>query len=259
MNNQIEIFNNPTLGNVRVTKQENGEPLFCLADVCQALDLRQGDVRQRLSDGVVSTQPIQDSLGRQQLANFVNEDGLYDVILDSRKPEAKQFRKWVTSEVLPAIRKTGGYIKTEEDDTPEVIMAKALILAQKTIDSQKQQNQILQHTNEILEQEKKILIPKAEYTDQVLNSTDTHTFSEVAKDLGLPSAIALYSKCRVLGIIFKQGDKYLPYSQYSTQGYFSTRTYPFFRKDGTQGTSTTLVVTELGRAFLRKKLLKKIA
>ena len=122
-----------------------------------------------------------------------------------------------------------------------------------------QQNQILKHTNQILEEEKKILLPKAEYTDQVLNSTDTHTFSEVAKSLGLTSATALYNKCRTLGIIFKQGDKYLPYSKYSTQGYFATRTYPFFRKDGTQGTSTTLVVTELGRAFLRKKLQKQIA
>lgn len=120
-----------------------------------------------------------------------------------------------------------------------------------------QQNQILKHTNEILEEEKKILLPKAEYTDQVLNSTDTHTFSEVAKSLGLSSAIALYNKCRTLGVIFKQGDKYLPYAKYSTQGYFATRTYPFFRKDGTQGTSTTLVVTELGRAFLRKKLQKQ--
>lgn len=259
MNNQIKIFDNPTFGAVRIVTTENNEPLFCLTDVCQALDLRQGDVRQRLDDGVVSTQPIYDSLGRQQNANFVNEDGLYDVILDSRKPEAKQFRKWVTSEVLPQIRKTGGYIKTEDDDTPDVIMAKALILAQKTIESQTQQNQILKHTNEILEEEKKILLPKAEYTDQVLNSTDTHTFSEVAKSLGLTSAIALYNKCRTLGIIFKQGDKYLPYSKYSTQGYFATRTYPFFRKDGTQGTSTILVVTELGRAFLRKKLQKQLA
>lgn len=99
MNNQIKIFDNPTFGAVRIVTTENNEPLFCLTDVCQALDLRQGDVRQRLDDGVVSTQPIYDSLGRQQNANFVNEDGLYDVILDSRKPEAKAFRKWITSEV----------------------------------------------------------------------------------------------------------------------------------------------------------------
>lgn len=70
-------------------------------------------MRQRLDDGVVSTHPIIDSLGRTQQANFVNEDGLYDVILDSRKPEAKKFRKWVTSEVLPSIRKTGQYSATK--------------------------------------------------------------------------------------------------------------------------------------------------
>ena len=258
MNNQIKIFDNPTFGAVRIVTTENNEPLFCLTDVCHVLGLKAGHVKERLSKDVVSTEPLMTAGGIQQV-NFVNEDGLYDVILDSRKPEAKQFRKWVTSEVLPQIRKTGGYIKTEDDDTPDVIMAKALILAQKTIESQAQQNQILKHTNEILEEEKKILLPKAEYTDQVLNSTDTHTFSEVAKSLGLTSAIALYNKCRTLGIIFKQGDKYLPYSKYSTQGYFTTRTYPFFRKDGTQGTSTTLVITELGRAFLRKKLQKQIA
>lgn len=92
----IQIFNNQEFGSVRVVAKE-GEPLFCLSDVCKILELRAGDVRQRLDDGVVSTQPIYDSLGREQMANFVNEDGLYDVILDSRKPEAKRFRKWVTS------------------------------------------------------------------------------------------------------------------------------------------------------------------
>ena len=106
--NDIQIFNNPQFGQVR-TAETSENPLFCLLDVCKALELRQGDVVRRLTDGVVSTQPIIDSLGRTQMANFVNEDGLYDVILDSRKPEAKAFRKWVTSEVLPSIRKTGQY------------------------------------------------------------------------------------------------------------------------------------------------------
>ena len=130
--NQIQVFQSPQFGQVR-TAGTSDNPLFCLADVCKALELRQGDVRQRLTDGVVSTQPIIDSLGREQVANFVNEDGLYDVILDSRKPEAKQFRKWVTSEVLPSIRKTGGYIVSTTEDTPEEIMARAFIIAQDTI------------------------------------------------------------------------------------------------------------------------------
>ena len=102
----IQIFNNPSFGNVRVAGTEVN-PLFCLADVCKALGLSAKGVNQRLGDEVISNYPIADSLGRTQQALFVNEDGLYDVILDSRKPEAKQFRKWITSEVLPTIRKHG--------------------------------------------------------------------------------------------------------------------------------------------------------
>lgn len=81
----IQIFNNPSFGNVRVAGTEVN-PLFCLADVCKALDLQPSAVMRRLDDGVISNNPITDNLGRQQVANFVNEDGLYDVILDSRKP-----------------------------------------------------------------------------------------------------------------------------------------------------------------------------
>lgn len=105
----IQIFNNPSFGNVRVAGTEVN-PLFCLADVCKALGLSAKGVNQRLGDEVISNYPIADSLGRTQQALFVNEDGLYDVILDSRKPEAKQFRKWITSEVLPTIRKHGAYM-----------------------------------------------------------------------------------------------------------------------------------------------------
>lgn len=256
MNTNLKIFNNPTLGNVRVTTNENKEPLFCLMDVCQALDLgNPSQVKARLDDALITNEVITDSIGRQRNIPFINEDGLYDVILDSRKPEAKQFRKWVTAEVLPAIRKTGGYIKTEEDDTPEQIMAKALILAQKTIDSQKQQNQILQHTNEILEQEKKILLPKAEYTDQVLQSISTYTFTQIAKQLNIASAQALCKRLVALNVLYYQSGGYLPHSKYSTQGYWGTRTHAVTDENGNVVRTTNyLVVTELGRAFLRKKL-----
>lgn len=111
-NSDIQIFNNEEFGKIRIAGTPDN-PLFCLTDVCKALNLRQGDVVRRLTDGVVSTQPIPDSLGRQQITNFVNEDGLYDVFLDSRKPEAKRFRKWVTSEVLPSIRKHGAYMTAD--------------------------------------------------------------------------------------------------------------------------------------------------
>ena len=108
METRVTIFNSPQFGDIR-TAGTPDNPLFCLADVCKALDLQASAVIRRLDDGVITSHPISDSLGRQQVANFVSEDGLYDVILDSRKPEAKVFRKWITSEVIPSIRKTGGY------------------------------------------------------------------------------------------------------------------------------------------------------
>lgn len=99
--NEIKIFENEKFGKVRVAGTSE-EPLFCLADVCQVLDLMPNKVAQRLDKDVLSRYPLQTAGGIQQ-TNFVNEDGLYDAILDSRKPEAKQFRKWITSEVLPLI------------------------------------------------------------------------------------------------------------------------------------------------------------
>ncbi len=107
--NEIKVFKSDAFGPVR-TAGTSENPLFCLADVCNALDLQAAAVARRLDDGVISSHPISDNLGRTQQANFVNEDGLYDVILDSRKPEAKAFRKWITGTVLPSIRKTGEYV-----------------------------------------------------------------------------------------------------------------------------------------------------
>lgn len=104
----LKIFENADFGQIR-TCGTSEEPLFCLSDICKALGLTASKVAQRLEDDVLSKHPIFDKMGRKQIAMFVTEDGLYDVILESRKPEAKKFRKWITSEVLPSIRKTGRY------------------------------------------------------------------------------------------------------------------------------------------------------
>lgn len=110
----VKIFENSEFGNIRVFIDGINEPWFCLSDICKSLDLTPKGVNQRLSDEVISNYPIIDRLGRTQNALFVNEDGLYDVIFESRKPEARSFRKWVTSKVLPSIRKTGKYSIKEE-------------------------------------------------------------------------------------------------------------------------------------------------
>lgn len=249
---EIQLFNNPQFGEIR-TAGTPDDPRFCLADVCKALDLRQGDVRQRLSDGVVSTQPIVDSLGREQQANFVNEDGLYDVILDSRKPEARAFRKWITSEVIPQIRRTGGYIPVAEQDTEQEILAKAVLISQKTIEVQKQRIAMLEGQKAMLTQENQELAPKAEYTDEVLQSNTTYTHTQMAKELNFRSVNVFLAECVKAGILYKQSGMWLLYSKYGGHGYMKTRTTPYRKSNGEIATNSITVWTEEGRMFLHKR------
>ena len=251
----IQVFNSPQFGEIR-TAGTSEEPLFCLSDVCSVLGLRQGDVKQRLDDGVVSTQPIIDALGREQQANFVNEDGLYDVILDSRKPQAKAFRKWVTSEVLPAIRKTGGYLATKQDDTPEEIMARALTIAQATLAKREERLKQLeaeteqqQVTIETQTEEIKKAAPKVSYYDNHLQSVNTQTSTQAAKQIGM-DAEKLHKKLKEIGIIYRQSGQWILHAPYSTWGMHSTRTQTYTRSDGSTGTSVYTVWTTKGVRFI---------
>lgn len=250
----IQVFNSPQFGEIR-TAGTSEEPLFCLSDACSVLGLRQGDVKQRLDKGVVLTQPLETAGGIQQ-ANFVNEDGLYDVILDSRKPQAKAFRKWVTSEVLPAIRKTGGYISTTPNDTPEEIMARALTIAQATLAKREERLKQLeaeteqqQATIELQDKEIKEAAPKVCYYDSHLQSVNTQTSTQVAKQIGM-DAEKLHKKLKEIGIIYKQSGQWLLHAPYSTWGMHSTRTQTYTRSDGSIGTSVYTVWTTKGVRFI---------
>ena|SRR5699024_7194264 len=139
MNELTRIFEGSELTII----ENEGEPSFLLKDVCEILEIgNHRHVRTRLEDDVVSNYPIRDSIGRTQQATFVNEDGLYDVILDSRKPEAKKFRKWITSEVLPSIRKTGKY------DDPKILSEKEQLVASMKLS--------IEHTERITEHDERI-------------------------------------------------------------------------------------------------------
>jgi len=200
----IQIFQNDQFGQIR-TAGTNDNPLFCLTDVCKILDLASTDVVRRLDDGVVSNHPIIDSLGRTQQANFVNEDGLYDVILDSRKPEAKPFRKWVTSEVLPSIRKHGAY-------ATDVTIEKIINDPQFGID-------LL-----IALRDEKTKRVEAEKTVSILTHVNkTYTCTEVAKELGFKSAIELNNKLHDLGIQYKINGTWLPYTDYAQLALFEIK------------------------------------
>ena len=201
----IQIFKNESFGEVRVAGTSD-KPLFCLADVCKVLELgNPSQVKTRLCGEVITNEVIPDSLGRQQEMIFINEDGLYDVILDSRKPQAKTFRKWVTSEILPSIRKHGIYA------TDNVI------------------DQILNNPDfgiELLTKLKEERSARIEAEKQVAVLTHvnkTYTCTEVAKELGLKSAIELNNRLKELGVQYKVNQTWVPYTKYATLGWFDIK------------------------------------
>lgn len=248
MENQIKVFNSPQFGNIRTTGSVDN-PLFCLADVCKAVGLTTNGVSRRLQDDVISNHPICDSLGRTQQAIFVNEDGLYDVILDSRKPEARSFRKWITSDVLPSIRKTGGYIATTQEDTPELIMARALQIAQATIDRHKKQLELANERIALQGEQLKSQAPKVDYYDQVLQSEGTMTTRQLAMSLGM-TANTLNKKLCNAGIQFRQSGMYILCSPYSSYNLTGVRSYPYMTSDGRTLTKQYLVWNERGKQFV---------
>ena len=254
MNNSIQIFNNPTFGEIR-TAGTADNPLFCLSDVCEALGLTTSKVAQRLNKDVLSKYPLS-TVGGEQLANFVNEDGLYDVILDSRKKSARAFRKWVTSEVLPSIRKTGGYMAATPEMSDAEIMARALNIAQATITKRderiaEQQHLIEQKDARLELQEKELreAAPKVSFYDDVLQSRNTMTTTQVAKSMGM-EANALNKKLRDIGIQYRQSGMWIVCAPYSRWKLHSVRTQTYTHSDGTLGTSQYTVWTNRGLRFI---------
>ena len=243
----ITLFENSQFGKVRVARLNN-EPIFCIADLCKILDLTPSKVSQRLSEDVLSKYPLKTN-GGEQLANFVNEDGLYDVILDSRKPEAKAFRKWITGEVLPAIRKTGGYMISKEEDTEADIMARALLIAQSTMERQKQRLELLQNENELQKKELKASSHKVEYFDNVLQSTSVYIADQIAKELGM-TAVSMNKKLCALGILMKRNSQWVLSAKHCNSGLTKTKTHQYTKTDGSVGTNCITVWTEKGRKFL---------
>ena len=250
--NELQIFNNPEFGSVRTITKDN-EPMFCLGDLCRALDLTAKGVKQRLSDEVISNYPIEDALGRMQNTLFVNEDGLYDVILESRKESAKKFRKWVTSEVLPSIRKNGGYIANQEQMTPEQIVANALIVAQNIIGQKDRQIEELETSVQQMDSVISEMTPKVDYADRILSSTDCMTVSQIAQDYGV-SAKRFNKILHSAGIQRKVGDQWILYAEYQGKGYVRNKTCEYRKSNGETGTKLLTVWTQKGRMLIYEKL-----
>ena len=255
---EIQVFSNSQFGDIRTIIAEDGEPRFCLVDICKPLGLNPDKVRSRLDDDLLSKGVIPDRLGRDQPTNFVNEAGLYDAIFESRKKEAKVFRKWVTSDVLPSIRKTGGYIATKQEDSPEEIMARALVVAQRTLERQKKRLEeanvtIERQEQQIQEQHKELqaAAPKVSYYDDTLMSTNTLTMTQAANAIGL-SVYALTDKLQKAGIIYRQSGQIMLRVPFCQWGLHKTRTNTYTRSNGEIGTSIYMVWTQKGLRFINE-------
>ena len=171
--NEMKVFENPAFGQVR-TVTKDGEPWFVAADVCRALE--HSNVSMAL-DRLDDDEKAKFNLGlRGGATGCVNEPGLYTLVLGSRKPEAKAFKRWITHEVIPSIRKTGGYIATSGDETPEQIMARALVVAQETLERHKRQLENIQ-------QKVEADAPRVLFAQSVESSQSEILIGELAKIL----------------------------------------------------------------------------
>lgn len=250
--NELQIFNSEEFGDIRTVTIDN-EPFFCMTDICKALDISNvSQAKTRLNkDGVISNEVI-DSMGRKQNANFVNESNMYKLIFQSRKESAERFTDWVTSEVLPAIRKNGSYQLAPQG---EELLALAVIEAKKTIDSLKDQCKFL--GEQAVENQKLIseLQPKANYVDKILQSKSLVTITQIAKDYGL-SGRKMNQILKELKIQYKVGGQWVLYSKHQNNGYVHSRTIDITRADGRPDVTMQTEWTQKGRLFLYEELKK---
>lgn len=287
MKESIKIFENAQFGQIRTSVAESGEPLFCLADVCNALDLNGGarNVKSRLNQrGVVSINtPTYNQYGAlvMQQMNFITEPNLYKCIFQSRKKEAEQFQDWVCGEVLPSIRKSGGYIVARVDETPEQIMARALIVAQETISRQKAavaaaekratlleattkqmtvQIEGLENQNKGLETQNKELLPGATFAKAVETSEHSILIGELAriiKQNGVEiGQNRLFQWLRENGFLCKKGEWYnQPTQRAMEMGLFEIKKTVITKPSGDSLVTTTTKVTGKGQIYFVNRFL----
>ena len=244
--NGMMIFRNVEFGAIRTMSNELGEPMFCAKDVAEALGYKntRDSLKRPVDDDDVVKHDTIDRLGRTQQAIFVNESGLYALILSSKLDSAKRFKRWVTGEVLPAIRQQGGYMIARKGESEKEVMKRALQIVQATLNRRDEQIARLQ--------------PRADYADHVLDSITCITTTQLAKELDM-TAQQLNRRLCEMRIQYWQSGQYLLYADYARQGFAKSRTRTHTVKDGIVLTETYLVWTERGREFIHRLLNPKFA
>lgn len=240
--NDLQIFKNDTFGQVRILEKDN-ELWFVAKDVCDCLEIKNTtDALKRLDNDERS----RFNLGRQGETNIVNEYGLYNLVLSSRKPEAKEFKRWITHDVIPQIRKTGTYSMNIPKSLPEALRAYAneveLHNATKAIVAQQEQ-QIAEFK------------PVKDYVDKILSSKSCLAITQIAADYGL-SAQELNKILHEAGLQRKVGDQWILYKQHMAKGFTKSETFTFCRSDGRLDSKITTKWTQKDRLEIHSILTK---
>lgn len=247
--NELQIFNSSEFGQIR-TVTINDKPWFVASDICKALDLSNPSVVvSRLDDDERAkfNLGVHDSNG----TNCVNEYGLYALVLASRKKEAKDFKRWITHEVIPSIRKNGGYISGQETLSDEELMAKALLVAQNKI---AERDAIIERQQEKIESDK----PKTIFADAVSSSRTSILIGDLAK-LICQNGVQIGQKrlfewLRVNGYLIKSGtSRNMPTQRYLEQGLFEVKESTVSNPDGSVKITRTTKVTGKGQIYFVNK------
>ena len=248
---ELQVFSNAEFGSVR-SIMVNNEPYFVGKDVAEILGYK--DTAKAIfahvdaEDKGVGELPTP---GGVQNVTIINESGLYSLILSSKMPNAKKFKRWVTSEVLPAIRKHGVFAVDTMLNDPD-----AMIAALQAYKEERQRRLLLESENAVQKQQLLEMKPKVSYYDVVINSPDLISITEIAKDYGW-SAKHMNGYLHSKGIQYKQGDRiWILYQKYAEQGLTSTKTHAYLTGDGNTHTKVHTYWTQKGRLFIYD-LLKK--
>lgn len=237
--NALQIFNNSQFGEIRTTVID-GEPWFIAKDVCDCLELTNSRKSlQRLDDdekGVTSSY----TLGGKQELSTVNEYGLYQLVLSSRKPEAKAFKRWITHEVIPTLRKTGSYSIEIPKTLPDALRA----YAAEVEEHNKTKEIVAMQEQQIAE-----FKPKQDYLDKILSSHAALTITQIASDYNL-SAIALNKILNEERIQRKVNEQWILYAEHMGKGYVKSETFLFTRADGRLDSKITTKWTQKGRLLI---------
>ena len=248
--NELKIFNNERFGEVR-TSIINGEPYFMLADVCRVLEIGNPTMtKQRLNKNGVNSIEVIDNLGRPQQATFINESNLYKLAFTSRKKEAEEFTEWVTSEVLPSIRKHGMYMTSsvaqQAINNPTEFLARAVLVANQELDKLKMENAVMK--------------PKADYFDELVDRNTLTNFRDTAKMLHIGQKYFINWLLERKFVYRNVKGKLQPYSQFiasdsNSKGYFEVKEQKA-KDDSWSGIQT--LITPRGREAFRLLLSQQL-